>query len=143
MEKIFLVLHGISLLFILTTLALAYKEGFQWWKGKQEKLNERRVTRLHHRAWLGVVLMLATGFGSFWTHHTEFLAKWQFHAKMGTIVVVIINCLVITALMKNASTHSFKNLPSSKKLPIIITAVIATLGWATILVMAMFIGIDE
>lgn len=143
MEKIFLLLHGISLLFILFTLALAYREGYEWWKGRKETLDARRVTRLHHRAWLGIVLMLATGFGTFWSHHAEFMAKWQFHAKMGTIVVVIINCLVITKLMSTASKQSFKNLSSSQRLPIIISATIATIGWATILLMAGFIGIDE
>jgi hypothetical protein len=143
MEKFFLVLHAISLFFLLITLWLSYKEGYEWWKGIQEKLNERRMMSLHHRAWLGVVLMLATGFSAFWGHHTEFLAKWQFHAKMGFITLVIINCFIITFLMKRASLHSFKSLPTSKKLPIILTAVIATIGWTGILVMALFIGIDE
>jgi hypothetical protein len=143
MEKFFLVLHAISLFFLLITLWLSYKEGYEWWKGIQEKLNERRIMRLHHRAWLGVVLMLSTGFAAFWGHHTEFLAKWQFHAKMGFITLVIINCFIITFLMKRASLHSFKSLPTAKKVPIILTAVIATLGWAGILVMALFIGIDE
>jgi cytochrome bd-type quinol oxidase subunit 2 len=143
MEKFFLVLHAISLFFLLITLGLAYKEGYEWLRGTQEKLNEKRVTKLHHRAWLGIVLMLMTGFAAFWGHHAEFLAKWQFHAKMGFIMLVIVNCLVITFIKKNASLHSFKNLPTSKKVPIILSATIATIGWVGILFMALFIGIDE
>jgi hypothetical protein len=143
MEKFFLVLHAISLFFLLITLGLAYKEGYEWWRGIQEKLNEKRITSLHHRAWLGLVLMLSTGFLAFWGHHTEYLANWQFHAKMGFITLVIVNCFAITFLMKNASLHSFKTLSTSKKVTIIATAVIATIGWAGVLFMALFIGIEK
>ena len=143
MEKIALVLHGITLLFTLGVVAHSYLMGFNWMRGKVNTLDEKKVTRYHYYAWVGIVLMIITGASAFSAHAAEFLTKWQFHAKMGVLVILITNCFVINHLIKNAWQSSFKNLPKNKKIPIIISATIATLCWTAILVLAMFIGIDE
>lgn len=143
MEKIFLVLHGISLVFVITMLALSYASGISWMKGRSTLLNAKKIATYHHSLWLGIVLMITTGFGAFWSHHTEFLAKWQFHTKMSFLLVLIINCVVINRLIKVGTTREWNSLSKKEKLPIIITTTASTICWTGIIIMAMFIGIDE
>lgn len=143
MEKIALVLHGVTLLFVLGVVAYSYFMGFNWMRGKIEILDEKKVLKYHRYAWRGIALMILTGALAFSFHYTEFLAKWQFHTKMGVLLALVINCVVINRLMKNASETSFKNLPKKAKVSIIISATVATLSWVGILLLAGFIGIDE
>jgi hypothetical protein len=62
---------------------------------------------------------------------------------MAFIVVLIINCVIINKIMKVGTTRTWENLTPRQKLPIYISATIATLCWVGIITAAMFIGIDE
>lgn len=140
MEDFFLPLHLLSLLFVAWNVFHADHMGFDWIRGKVSVLNESVVKKYHTRTWIGLGLMIITGFILFWPMHEYLLGRTQFSIKMAFVVTLICNGFVINHLMKRATTHTFKELSFSEKLPLFISGAVSTIAWLGAAITAFFIN---
>lgn len=109
-------------------------------RGKEVTLDEKKVKTYHHHTWIGLGLMIMTGFLLFWPMHEYLLTRWQFFVKMAFVVTLICNGFVINHLMKTATKQTFKNLTFSQKIPLLVSGAVSTCAWVGAAIMALFIN---
>jgi hypothetical protein len=140
MEKILLPLHLLTLLFITWNVFYADHMGFNWIRGKVLKLDKLTVQKYHYRVWAGLIAMIVTGFFLFWPTHEYFLGRPQFFLKMAFVLTLICNSFAVGYLQEKATTHSFKELSFSEKIPLFISGGLSTISWVGAAITAFFIS---
>lgn len=140
MEALFLPLHIISLTYVAWNIFHADHMGFNWMRGKIQKLDMATIKKYHTRTWIGLSLMIITGFALFFPMREYLLGRTQFYIKMAFVVTLICNGFVINHLMKRATLHTFKELSFSQKLPLLISGGVSTLAWLGAVITAFFIN---
>lgn len=128
-SDIFLALHLISLLYVAWNVFHADHMGFDWMRGKIDKLNESEVKKYHYGSFIGLGLMIFTGFLLFWPMREFLLTRPQFYVKMGFVTALLINGVVIGYLSKISTTKTFASLTLGEKIPLFISGAISTLSW--------------
>jgi hypothetical protein len=137
--SIVLPLHILVLLFALWNIYKADHLGLAWMLGKKEILDERTVVRYHHRIWLALFGMIATGFLLFYPMREFLLTRPQFFAKMGFVGALLLNSIAITFLQKKATRNAFVELSFSQKVPLFISSAVSVIGWLGAIIMAFFL----
>lgn len=132
-------LHLLSLAYVIWTAFHADRLGLLWLEGRKEKLEGSVIRKYHRHMWIGVCLMLLTGFLNFYPMREYLLARPQFYIKMSFVLVLIINGFAIGHLQKKAITHSFKELSTQEKIPLFISAGASLVGWLGAITMAFFL----
>jgi hypothetical protein len=140
MEKFIFPLHILTLFFVAITIGRADHTGFNWILGKVARLNEKKVKQLHIHTWVGLTLMIVTGFFLFLPESSYLLGRWQFYLKMAFVITLICNGLLISRFQKIAVTREFKSLTESEKLPLFVSGAVSTIAWLGAFVMAFFIN---
>ncbi len=128
-ETIFLPLHLISLLYVAWNIVHADHMGFNWMRGKVDKLNDSEVKKYHHGSFIGLGLMIVTGIVLFWPMREFLLSRPQFYVKMGFVLALTINGVVIGYLSKISTTKTFSSLTLREKIPLFISGTVSTLSW--------------
>jgi hypothetical protein len=139
MEQIFLPLHLISLAYVAWNIFHADHMGFDWMRGKVATLDVSRVRKYHHGSWIGLGLMIATGFALFWPLREFLLTRPEFYVKMAFVITLICNGFVIGKLQNTATTKTFASLSATEKLPLIISGAVSTISWVGAAIMAFFL----
>ncbi len=139
MEAVKLPLHLLSLSYVLITAYKADHIGFLWLRGKIDKVNGPTVQRYHRHMWIGLCLMLVTGFVLFYPLRNYLLARPQFYIKMSFVAILILNGFAIGKLEHIAVNHPFKELSKEERTPIYISAALSTIGWLGAITMAFFL----
>lgn len=139
MSEIFLPLHLISLAFAAFYIFQADHMGFNWIRGKVDTLPKDIVKKFHNRTWVGLILMIFTGFILFWPMREYLLTRPQFFIKMGFVVALFINSFVIGILSKTSTTKTYASLSSKEKLPLMISGAVSTISWLGATGMAFFL----
>jgi hypothetical protein len=139
MEQLFLPLHLLSLLYVAWNIFHADHMGFTWMRGKVKVLDEAKVHTYHIRSWIGLVLMIVTGFLLFWPMREFLLTRPQFYAKMAFVVTLVCNGFLIGNLQKKATTRTFASLSAEEKIPLFLSGAVSTLSWCGAAVMAFFL----
>jgi hypothetical protein len=142
LETIILPLHILSLIYVVWNVYHADHMGFDWFRGKKEILDEKLVMKYHRGSFLGLGLMIFTGFLLFWPLREYLLSRPQFYIKMGFVFALIINGFVIKVLSKRAITNKFSNLSLKEKIPLFISGAISTVSWLGAFIMAFFLESD-
>lgn len=140
MEKIFLPLHLLTLLYIAWTIYHADHMGYEWIRGNVLTIDKKKAQVYHRHTWIALGFMIITGFLVFFPEREYFLTRWQFFVKMAFVVTLICNGFVINYLMKTATKHAFKDLTLSQKIPLLISGAVSTIAWLGATVMAFFIN---
>ena len=139
MNNIVLPLHFTSLLFVAWNVLNADHMGFNWIRGKVDKLDEKKVRTYHYGTWIGLGLMITTGLFLFWPSRDYLLTRPQFFVKMGFVVALIINGFIIGRLQKTAITKTYVSLSTKEKLPLFISGASSTLCWLGAATFAYFL----
>ena len=103
--------------------------GFSWIRGKTQKLDEKKVKKIHRNTWIGLLLMIATGSVLFWQEHEYLLGRVQFFVKMAFVITLIINGLVLGKIQQVAINYEWENLTFKQRIPLIISGGVSTLAW--------------
>lgn len=127
--NVFLPLHLISLLYVAWNIFHADHMGFNWVRGKVDKLDESMVKKYHYGSFIGLGLMIFTGFILFWPMREFLLSRPQFYVKMGFVTALLINGVVIGYLSKISTVRTFASLTLREKIPLFISGAISTLSW--------------
>jgi len=139
MSEFFLPLHFLALAFVAWNVFHADHLGFNWIRGKVAMLDTTTVKKYHNRTWIGLILMILTGFVLFWPTREYLFTRPQFFIKMGFVVALFINSFVIGLLSKTSTTKTYASLTFSQKLPLIISGGVSTISWLGATVMALFL----
>lgn len=136
---IILPLHLITLLFTMWTLFQADHLGLEWVRGKEAVLSGEELRTLHKRMWIGLSLMITTGFLMFWPMREFLLARPQFYVKMSLVLALIVNGFAIGHLQKIAIVRPYRTLSAKEKTPLFISGVVSTISWVGAATMAFFL----
>lgn len=90
----------------------------------------------------GLVGMILTGFIMFWPMRDYLLDRWQFLLKMSFVLALVANGFVIGSIQKIATRKRYEELTRNEKLPMLISGVVSTVGWAGAAITAFFIVED-
>lgn len=129
MEKILLPLHFLVLGFTAWNVAIADHMGFNWIRGKVNTLKSDEVKKYHYRVWIGLSLMILTGFFLFWPLREFLLTRTQFYVKMAFVAALVINSFIIGYLQETAVTKTYSSLTLKEKLPLFISGAVSTTCW--------------
>ena len=133
--------HISSLVFVVVITLLADSEGFSWLLGKKEMLNEKVVHKLHKFMWLGLLLMIFTGFIMFWPLREYLLTHTPFQIKMAFVLALLINAVFIGKLSKVASEKPFKELSKKQKFLLLVSGMVSFVGWIGAIISALLMNI--
>ena len=128
-QDVLLPLHLLTLGFIAWNISHADHMGFSWIRGKTATLDEIKVRKYHRGIWIGLCLMISTGFLLFLPMREYLLTRPQFYVKMAFVLTLIINGFVIGHLQKIAISRSYNSLSTKEKLPLYISGGVSTLAW--------------
>jgi nitrate reductase gamma subunit len=125
MTTIHLTILGITLILI----AISDYKGSTWMRGKVQILDEKTLSRLHTAVFVGLFLMIATGFSMFLEAKDYYLSDSPFIVKMVFVLALVINGFFIGSLSKVATTTPYSALTPSQKNNLIISGSVSTIGW--------------
>lgn len=131
--------HLLVLLFVACTIFLSEREALAWIFGKKEILEKEKLRKYHHRMWLGLFLMVATGAILFW-HDRDILPSIPaFRLKMFFVVCLLVNGFALGKLMPIAAACPYKSLTKKEKAPLMISGGISLACWLGAFVSAFFL----
>lgn len=139
MSELFVPIHLLVLAFVAWNVFNADHLGFDWIRGKVAMLDRATVKKYHDRTWIGLILMILTGFVLFWPTREYLFTRPQFFIKMGFVLALFINSFVIGILSKISTTKTYSSLTFGQKLPLIISGGVSTISWLGATGMAFFL----
>lgn len=129
MSEILLPLHLISLFYALMSVARADHLGLIWIRGKVDTLDAKKIDSLHRHSFIGLSLMIVTGFFLFLPMREYLLTQHQFFVKMAFVATLLVNGFVIGRLKNIASTRKFSSLSTREKFPLFVSGFVSTISW--------------
>ena len=112
-----------------------------WMRGKRDALPRAQIERTHRYMWLGISVMVTTGVLMFYPFREYLLYHPPFQFKMGFVITLIVNGLVIGKLMHVATERRFADLLPGEKMKLLLSGAISTLSWLGALTMATMLDL--
>ena len=134
-------LHILFAVVAVATVVVADLHALGWVAGKFTVLPERRLIALHDIVYGGLLGLIVTGVLMFWPLSSYLLTQPAFLIKMGFVLALIINSVVISRHMPLAFTRSFSSLTFRERLPLFISGGISAISWVGALTAAQFLGL--
>jgi hypothetical protein len=134
-----LVLHILSLGFVLGITAVADKDAFAWLLGKKLVLERKRLYTYHTLIWFGLIALIASGTYLFWPMRNFLLSDLLFDIKLLFVGILVINALLIGRLMNLALTKPFATVSRSDRRALLLSGAISTFSWLCAAAVAMWI----
>ena len=79
--------------------------------------------------WAGLLLMIATGFTLLMRAPTFYLTEPVFYAKIGFVLVLVMNSFAIGKLSEKAALTPFAQLSSQEKKTLLVSGALSFSGW--------------
>lgn len=141
MYEIILTVHIATAISLIGIVLYADHLGLRWVRGKHEVLPAPRLKKLHQIIYCGLLLMIITGGYMFWPLREYLLTTPAFLIKMGLVLTLIINSVVIGRFMHIATQTPFAMLPSSQRIPLYVSGAVSALAWLGTIVAATQLGL--
>lgn len=125
---------------LLTALVILYADhqGYSYMRGTTTLLNPRRTQILHRAVWTGLILMIGSGALLFWNARDYYLVDPVFLLKMGVVVALVINGIVIGKVAPLAVKFPFAQLSPHLRGVLLISGAVSLGGWLTAATIGMF-----
>jgi hypothetical protein len=131
--------HGF--IFLITAAIILYTDhrGFNYFRGSESTLPKKFLERSHRLVWAGLALMITTGV--FLTIPAwEFrLSEPVFYAKMGFVLILLMNAVAIGKLSQKAATVPFVDLNKEEQITLLVSGGLSASGWISAAVIGFFI----
>lgn len=137
-----IIFHLMSLTFVAVCVFLSDKMAMSWIRGESKTLPVKKLELFHRLVWLGLGLMIVTGFFMFWGRQDYLLHRPAFLAKMFFVGLLFINSFFIGKLLPIATTRTYASLTFKEKLPLFVSGAISTISWVSAAILAFFIFSD-
>lgn len=138
MEKLFVPIHILALLYSVWNIVHADHMGFNWMRGKIATLDKDTIEKYHKGSWIGLMAMIVTGLIIFSNVKANIIYP-QFYIKMGFVTALVINGFVIGKLSSIPTKKTFASLSTKEKIPLFISGAVSTISWIGAVIMAGFI----
>lgn len=137
-----IIFHLISLTFVVVCVFLSDKMAMSWIRGTKQTLPENKLHLFHRLVWLGLGLMIVTGFFMFWERRDYLLHRPAFLVKMFFVGLLFINSFFVGKLLPIAIIRPYASLTMKEKIPLFLSGVISTVSWVSAAILAFFIYPD-
>ena len=107
--------------------------------GKEQLLSKNDIAQYHKGTWIGLSCMIITGAFLFYQMREFLLTRPQFYIKMGFVIALIINGLVIGNISHVATEKPFTSLSTQEKMLLLISGAIYTISWIGAIIAAFFL----
>jgi len=128
-SSIFLPIHILALIYVAWNIFHADHMGFNWMRWKVSTLDKELIAKYHRGSWIGLGIMIMSGFVLFYPMREFLLSRPQFYVKMGFVLALIINGVAIGHLSKISTEKSFVSLSTTEKIPLFISGAVSTISW--------------
>lgn len=131
--------HGFIFLITAAIILYADHRGFNYFRGRESTLPKKFLKWAHRLVWTGLILMIITGV--FLTIPAwEFrLSDPVFYAKMGFVLVLLMNAVAIGKLSKKAAYAPFAKLTKEEQTTLLVSGGLSALGWISTASIGFFI----
>jgi hypothetical protein len=123
----------------LALVVLADTHGVLWLLGVLKTLPARRMRLFHRFIWIGLLIIIVSGFFVFLDEGSSLIFSPEFWLKMFFVLCLVINAIVIGAHMKIATNSSFSVVPMKERIALFFSGAFSTTCWIGAFVMAQFI----
>lgn len=130
MHPLLVLLHIGFLCLAALGIFIADHAAFNWMRGKTRVIGKKALFTAHWIVTTGLLGLVYTGLVLFWPVRDYLLTQPLFLLKMGFVVALLINSIVIEWLMHVAAHRPFASLTLGQKAPLFISGAISTLSWA-------------
>ncbi len=114
--------------------------GLWWMLGKVPTLAAQKLRVLHRFVWIGLMLMLASGFTMFLSYKDFLLYTPIFFVKMFFVAVLVLNAFAIGKFVHVATEKPFGSLSKEERLPLFISGALSTLGWGGAIICGLILS---
>lgn len=132
-------IHVLSVFATLALVVVADVHGLLWVLGKMKTLPPRRMGFFHRATWIGLAIIITTGFFMFLNESSYLLSLPGFKLKMFFVLCLIINAFVIGTHMMIAITRTFSSLTLKEKMPLFISGGVSSISWIGAFILANFL----
>lgn len=131
-------IHLLILLVTAVFIGIADHDGIQYWRGKKELLDPKRLKFLYYAILLGLSMMILSGGLMAYEMLPLLVETPAFFIKMIMVGALIANSFVIKSLMHVATVSPFNLLTIIQKKKIFTSAMISGLSWIGAITIGMF-----
>jgi len=139
--SLILTAHIVTALILIISVAYADHLGLLWIRGKVETLNAKKMLSLHHRMYVGLVIMLITGTYLFLPAREYLLSTPVFYIKMIFVGTLWVNSIFIGKLLHLSTTKPYALLHTKERVPLYVTGAISIASWAGSIIAATQLGL--
>jgi cytochrome b involved in lipid metabolism len=139
MEEILLPIHLLALAFCFITIIRSDLLGSRWIMGKVNTLDVDKVKSLHKQAWVGLLLMIASGAALFSQNIDVLINSAPFYVKMLSVLALVINAFVIGRLIKISTQKRFADTTRSEKVKLFVSGFVSVFFWIFTAIAALYI----
>lgn len=124
----------------LTAIAILYADhmGYQYFTGKRLHLNHERTVILHRIVWVGLIGMIVSGYLIAAPQWDYLRSEPVFFVKLGLVLVLVMNALVIGKMAHLTSDRAFAELPADVRRAFMISGALSAIGWIGAAVIGYF-----
>jgi len=110
--------------------------------GKLKRIPEKLMLTAHKLIWLGLCISISSGALLFWELREYLLTVPAFYTKIFFVVALVINSLLISRHLHTAlNTASFSLLSTHQRRSFLISGVISTISWGSVVLCATLLGV--
>ena len=131
-------LHVLILILTAGMILYADHDALSYLRGKKQVLNARVTSWLHRGVWVGLALMIVTGFFMMFPAREHYLTDPAFLVKMCMVAALVSNGLIIGQLSHIATKTPFRELPTKTKVAFFISGAVSSGCWLGATTIGMF-----
>ncbi len=125
---------------VCTAIVILYSDhvGFSYFRGTRLTLTTAFVTWSHRLVWMGLAVMILSGFFMALPAWEYYRADPAFFVKMSLVGVLVINGLFIGKLSHLTTERAFAELPDELRKTLIVSGALSAIGWVGSTVIGFF-----
>jgi len=136
-----LTIHISTAITLIGTVLIADHYALSWVRGKRETLPHTIMARIHYGMYIGLGIMVLSGIYMFLPIKEYLLYEVAFQIKMGFLVALILNSVLIGQLLHTSTHNSFASLTKKTQLVFSLSGGASSISWASIIIGAQFLGV--
>lgn len=141
MYSIAFTIHLVTIALLVPTILYTDHLGLSWFRGVRHVLPKRTLVTLHRVIATGLVVMILSGLVLFRDASAYLLITPAFYAKVGFILVLVINSFFIGSLMRIATEHPYSEVSDSVRRMLFLSGAASAIGWVGAIVSAFSLGL--
>ena len=129
LQHFILYIHLIALAGAIIGITYADESAFSWMTGKKLLLDGPQTEQLHYFVSVSLSMLIVTGLWLFWPLHSFLLYNTYFLLKLGCVMLLVLNSIVIEYLMPIATVLPFSQVPLGRKFLFLLSGAVSFSCW--------------